>query len=521
MAVSPVCIDLAWSPPDSPAAPLRNEPLAGADSASESKTVMDLTSAVRVARPLAAVGRPEAVRIQPARPSVSVAALLDSSSESDDGVLLAAAAAAGCNVDDADFGGYASSDGDDGSSDQSDRSAARGVKRARDAELDELAPPAKLSKDELKARAKAERTAKKEREKEAKRVERERKKREREAAKAAAKSAAAAERRKESQRRGGFKLQEIEVVLGSAVATTDAGAHIASAVRDLGFATCALPETTCSVVDNAVRWRRRAWLPGREGEAVDARFSAQNHWFPLAARWVEGSTLVRWLERGGADGSREVCAEADRSRRVMAAATRPSAAALAPDPREVRARSASDGGRGASSSSSSGSGGSAGVDVPAAPRQRFLLLVQGAQGAVARGLVSSYESSQSASQSQSQSQTQSQSQSGRRAALVASSTTKEDLVTAEAAMYVEHSVESVFVLDVERCAAHVAGLTKALAELPFKGPFFISFVCSSILLFAHFILCLLISSFQSPGLAPLVRAQAEGTRIAASRRRRR
>ena len=380
---------------------------------------------------------------------MSVAALLDSSSDSDGGVMITAAAAA-CNVDDADFGDfddYGSSDGGGDRSDDSDGFAARGVKRARDAELDVPAPPAKLSKTDLKARAKAEKEAKKEREKEAKRIERERKKRERAAAKAAAKSAAAAERRKESQRRGGFKLQEIEVVLGSAVAASDAGARIANAVRDLGFATCALPETSCDIVDTAVRWRRRAWLPGREGEAVDARFSAQNHWFPLAVRWVGGSTLVRWLEPGGADGSRSVCAEAERSRRVMAAATRPSAAALAPDPREARARSTSEGGGcGASSSSSAAGMGVRGARVPAAPRQRFLLLVQGAQSAIARGLVASYESSQSASQSQSQSQ--SQSRSGCSAALVAS--TKEDLVAAEAAMYVEHGVESVFVLDVDQ-----------------------------------------------------------------------
>jgi len=44
------------------------------------------------------------------------------------------------------------------------------------------------------------------------------------------------------------------------------------------------------------------------------------------------------------------------------------------------------------------------------------------------------------------------------------------LIKAQAAIYVNQGVESAFVLDVEKCASHVAGLTASMAALPFKHP---------------------------------------------------
>ena len=70
-----------------------------------------------------------------------------------------------------------------------------------------------------------------------------------------------------SQRHGTFKLQEIELVLGSAVAASECGARIVEAVTDIGVATRSLQPTRppCDVIDSSIRWRRRAWVAGREG----------------------------------------------------------------------------------------------------------------------------------------------------------------------------------------------------------------------------------------------------------------
>ena len=54
--------------------------------------------------------------------------------------------------------------------------------------------------------------------------------------------------------------------------------------------------------------------------------------------------------------------------------------------------------------------------------------------------------------------------------IIWSAQTKSDLIKAQAAIYVNQGVESAFVLDVEKCASHVAGLTASMAALPFKHP---------------------------------------------------